>query len=343
LAENAVSYLDQREAVNPELEHFVSLRQPDLLIVSPLIWFASKQTEFVKTARHLGIPSVLCVASWDNLSTKGTIRFVPDHLIVWNQTQVHEAVEFHGVPRSQLVATGAQTFDQWFGRKPSVGRSEFLRELGIAPNKKLAVYLCSSESIGGAEHNFIEMWVRAIRASDDPLVNGLGILIRPHPKNRNQWEGKVIAADAPVWPLDDSGFYGVSGANSLFNTLFHADLIVGLNTTAMIEAAILNKPVLTPRIVDQPQVRQGTNEMYHFRYISSETGGFVRVAETMQEHLRQLKHALLHPEAYRKGAEDFVEHFVRPCGRTKPATLILADTLESLASSGPELPSLRSI
>jgi hypothetical protein len=177
------------------------------------------------------------------------------------------------------------------------------------------------------------MWIRAIRASDDPLIRGLGILVRPHPKNLKQWRGEAVAADVPVWPLHDSGFYGTSGENSLFDTLFHADVIVGLNTTAMIEAAILGKPVLTPQVLDQPQVRQGTHEMYHFRYISEETGGFVRIAGTLEEHLRQLKHALTQPEAYRKNADAFVDRFVRPCGHTMPATLVLANTLELLASN----------
>jgi len=41
---------------------------PDLLVVTPMIDFTYGQTDYVKAARYLGIPTLLAVASWDNLT-----------------------------------------------------------------------------------------------------------------------------------------------------------------------------------------------------------------------------------------------------------------------------------
>src|SRR5439155_9111413 len=42
----------------------VDQQRPDLVLVTPLVDFASSQVDYVKAARARGIPSGLCVASW---------------------------------------------------------------------------------------------------------------------------------------------------------------------------------------------------------------------------------------------------------------------------------------
>ena len=331
LAERWLTRLELEQPNAAEPLDIIRAHDPDVVIVSPLIWWGSRQTDFVKAARELGVPTVLGVASWDNLSNKGAIRLIPDKVMVWNQTQVEEAMDFHRVPRSRLIATGAQTLDLWFERQPSLDKAAYLRRHGLDPARKLLVYLCSSASIGGDERPFIQTWLDAVRSSADPELAGANVLIRPHPKNRKQWEGSESLGGAPVTPLDDGGFYGFSGQENLFDTLYHADALVGLNTTAMIEAAILRKPVLTPQLSHMPEVRRATEEMYHFRYLSGETGGFVRIAHSMDQHLEQLSGALADPGAYRESADRFVAHFIRPHGREVAGVQVMADAIDQVA------------
>ena len=58
------------------------------------------QVEFVRAANRMGIPTCLCVHSWDNLTNKGLIHELPDAITVWNEMQRDEAVEFNGSPAS---------------------------------------------------------------------------------------------------------------------------------------------------------------------------------------------------------------------------------------------------
>ena len=72
---------------------YLTAQAPDVLLLTPLIDLGSSQIEYLRDARALGIPTALCVWSWDHLSSKALIREAPDRIFVWNETQKREAVE----------------------------------------------------------------------------------------------------------------------------------------------------------------------------------------------------------------------------------------------------------
>jgi hypothetical protein len=111
--------------VDAEIGEYLAARRPDAVIVSPLIDAASDQMDCARAAQAAGIPLVVAISSWDNLTNKGHLRLVPDMVTVWNGQQKKEAVEYHGVPADRVAVTGAQLFDRWFGRRPSQSRESF--------------------------------------------------------------------------------------------------------------------------------------------------------------------------------------------------------------------------
>ncbi len=114
--------LDALEAGVPLYEPYTRLLRdlaPDVVMLTPLIDLGSPQLDLLKSARALGLRTVLAVGSWDHLSSKALIRIQPDLITVWNEVQRREASEMHGVPSDRIVVTGAQCYDQWFGRRPS--------------------------------------------------------------------------------------------------------------------------------------------------------------------------------------------------------------------------------
>src|SRR4030095_13968020 len=88
--------------------------------------------------------SALCVASWDNLTSKGLVRVLPDHVVVWNEAQKREATALHGVPADRVLVTGAQLFDRWFTMQPSRSREEFCRAAGLDPERPFLLYVGAS-------------------------------------------------------------------------------------------------------------------------------------------------------------------------------------------------------
>lgn len=312
---------------DPAREQFLTEHQPDVLLVSPLVGLGSEQADWVKSGRALGIPVGFPVFSWDNLTTKGIIHVQPDRLFVWNGIQVDEAVEHHGVPADRVVVTGAPRFDAFFDLKPSKDRERFCQKLGFDAAFPIVTYLCSSEFVAGREVEFVQEWIREIRQA--PELANIGVLVRPHPRSRKQWQD----VDVSGW-----GNVGLSRSRrlnadqSLYDTLYHSAAVVGLNTSAQLEAGILGKPVYT---LLAPGFERGQQGTLHFRYLLREGGGFVDVAKDFDEHRQQLADGVM-GRYDREAIRRFIEGFVRPAGWDRPATPLLADAIEQMAPRASE-------
>jgi hypothetical protein len=269
------------------------------------------------------------VASWDNLTGKGLIRVVPDRVLVWNDVQVEEAVSMHGIPRERVVTTGAPKFDEWFERRPSSDRAAFLERVGLADGPYV-LYACSSAFIAPDEVAFVERWLGALRER----VGGVGVLVRPHPQNAGQWDGADLSrfGNVAVWPPGGAQPDAGDARAGFFDSLWHSAAVVGINTSALIEAAILGKSVLTPRAPEFAGTQEGT---LHFRYVTAENGGFVHVGD-LDAHLDALADVLARGDEHAAQTRRFVESFVRPHGLDRPAAPIMADAIEAVAALSPE-------
>jgi hypothetical protein len=309
------------------LERFVREQRPDLLLVTPLIELGSQQVDYVKCARRQGIRSALCVASWDNLTSKGLIRVIPDHVVVWNDAQKAEAVTLHGAAPERVITTGAQVFDRWFDAKPSRTRDEFCRAVGLDPARPFLLYVGSSVFIAPDEVPFAEQWIAALRGSADPAVASAGVLVRPHPANAKQWRTLDTGewANVALWPPVGSDPNAADAQRDYFDSLYHSAAVVGINTSAQIEAAIVGRPVLTIQAPDFAHAQGGT---LHFHHLVDD-GGAVQTAATLDAHVEQLA-AVLAGRAPRD-ARRFVSAFVRPHGIDVPASSMFANEVSRLA------------
>jgi hypothetical protein len=307
--------------------------RPNCVVVTPLVNFGSREVDLVKAARRRGIPTMLAAASWDNLTNKGVLQVHPDRVAVWNDAMRREAVELHGVAPERVRLTGAPVFDDWFRRTPAATREAYCREVGFDPSRPIVLYLCSSVSIAGdAEWEVAARWLQALRGHAE--LRRANVMIRPHPMAIGGWpqvvttDGRGIARwhDAVVWPLQPKHPTTPGTRAEFFDTLYHAAAVVGLNTSAMIEAAILRKPVLT--FLDHDRRESQTGNL-HFRHLADGTG-FLSTADTLDAHVEQLVAALSPSPAVIAAADRFVERFVRPAGIDRPAAgelvrLILED------------------
>jgi hypothetical protein len=294
LAERTLARLRRLEQAIPtsrRVTGYVAEQRPDVVLASPVIEFASSQVEYLKSARRLGVRTGICVASWDNLTGKGLLRFVPDRVFVWNEIQRRELEEMHGIPGERVVLTGAQRFDDWFDRRPSTAPQEFAQKVGLSPDAPFVLYLCSSPFIAPNEVDFVRRWGAAIRAADSPSLQRVGLLVRPHPQNGAQWHGVDLSelGNAAIWPPEGTQPDAGEARADYFDSLAHSACIVGINTSGLIEAGIVGKSVLTVLDEDFAGTQAGT---LHFQYLRWENGGLLRVARDLDEHVVQLRRAL---------------------------------------------------
>lgn len=318
--------------IEHELADYVLRHRPDVVLVTPLITLGSGQHDVVRIARQRGIPSALCVGSWDHLSSKALIRERPDRVLVWNDTQRQEAREYHGMPDDRVIVTGAQCFDQWFDRAPTLTREEFCRKVGLDPGRPYVLWVCSALFEGSpSEAEFVGRWISMLRSSGDPRLRDIGVLVRPHPKRGFEWDSVDISHHHQVslWPKTAEAPFGEAAKADYFDSLFHSAVVSGLNTSAQIEAGIIGRPVHTVLL---PEFRSNQEETIHFHYLLR--GGLLRAATDLPSHFNQLASSLDESAKGNRLNRAFVENFVRPRGLESPATPIFADVVESLAEAG---------
>jgi len=331
--------------IDPGIHAFVTDQQPDVVVLSPLVGIGFTQADFVKSARALGVPTAMLVFSWDNLSNKGLIHEMPDRILVWNATQRQEAVKLHGCPADRIVITGAPRFDPFFEMRPATSREEFTSGLGFDPARPIITYLCSSKFVAAQERAFVQRWITELRNSNDPALARCNLIVRPHPAGGGDWHAgprtvirwpgvyKEKASISRPFADTDTVVMNSPMQNAdlvLHDTVYHSAAVVGLNTSAEIEAAIVGRPVFT---IVEPSAK-GQKGTLHFHYLLKANGGHVELAESFEEHCAHLSRALAGQED-RTAIATFLRTFVRPHGIDTPVTPFVADAIESLSSRRP--------
>ena len=307
---------------------FLEAQAPDALVLTSLTFSRSSALEQLKAARGLGIPVGAAIMSWDHLSSKALLHIAPDMTLVWNEVQQREALDLHHLPAASVVVTGAQCYDHWFEREPSRPRDEFCRQMRLDPARPFILYVCSTMSPAPTplEPLFVKQWVEALRASADPALRDIGVLVRPHPERLKEW------ADVSLDGIENVALHGgtpidVSSRNDYFDALAYSRAIVGLCTSAFLEAAIAGRPVLTLLL---PAYRMHQDGMAHFRYLLNVAGGLLHAAPDMDAHLQQLTGVVTAPEGRDARNRRFLTAFVRPEGLETPATPRFVDAIEYL-------------
>jgi hypothetical protein len=302
---------------------------PDAIVLTSLTFSRSSAIDQLKAARGLGVPTAAAIMSWDHLSSKALVHIAPDRTFVWNDVQKREAIQMHGLPPESIVVTGAQCYDQWFERRPSRTRDAFCADMGLDASRPFVLYVCSAMSPmpTPVEPRLVKEWVTAVRASSDPVLRDVGVLVRPHPERLKEW------ADLTLDGLPNVVVHGGTPIDSsskadYFDALIFSRAVVGLCTSAFLEAAIAGRPVLTLLL---PAYRMHQNGMAHFRYLLNVEGGLLHAAPDISTHLRDLSDVLAQPDEREERNKRFLTAFVRPQGLDVRATPVFVTAVEQLA------------
>lgn len=325
----ALAAMEAAAPLDPAILEYLRREAPDVLLVSPLIFNEMLSlNDWVKAAHALAIPVGFPVFSWDNLTTKGTTHALPDRVFVWNETQAEEGVELHGWPREIIEVLGAWRFDEFRNYRPQMSREAFCARIGFDPAKPLILYLGSSPIVAPTEARFVAEWLKALRASSDPLAREAGVLIRPHPRNLTAWRDTGEIAGVPGVALQPLEQTSLLKTDDLFEFLHHSHAVVGLVTSAMIEAALMGRPVHSVRTTLAGAGQQGT---VHFDYLTHVGGGLLHLSDTLGEHVAKLAPHLARPLAESDArSQAFVAAFVDAPNGGSPSEG-LADAVEQLA------------
>jgi hypothetical protein len=328
----ALTRFERLMPTSERMVEYLRRHSPDLVVLTALTYARSQQIDLLKAARALDIPVSAAILSWDHLSSKALVHVVPDQILVWNDVQKEEAVEMHGLPADRVVVTGAQCYDQWFTGTPDRSRDVFCRGVGLRADRPFVLWVHSAltPTPKPPEPTRVVRWIEALRSHSDPHLRELGVLVRPHPERLKEWKGVRLDRFANV------AFYGRNpidpeSRDDYFESLYYSAAVIGLVTTAFLEAAIVGRPVLTFTL---PEYRMHQEEMIHFRYLRTVAGGVLQTAPDLDTHFLQVAEVAASDGSRDERNRRFLRAFVRPAGLDMPATPAFVDALEKLSREG---------
>jgi hypothetical protein len=238
----------RRIGPNAQLHALMEELRPDVVIapsggIDPLVLDA------VRSAKALGIPSLVLAHNWDNLSSKGAFAVKPDYLGVWGEQSVEHAVGIHGFRRERVTALGAPSLDPYFRHQPDSTEPPFPFRYAL---------------FAGCFTPFDEL--SALRRLEDAIEQAgleLKVVYRPHPHRRPRARPdfvderlfRHVVLDPQVRDLYLASFEeyerGAQRAKPLFPPLDyypglfeHAELVICPLSTMIVEAAIFERRVI---------------------------------------------------------------------------------------------------
>jgi hypothetical protein len=311
---------------SPALISLLTGIAPDVMLVSPAIWPKDLvEADYVHAGRALGIPTLGYVNSWDNLTSKGTVHVLPDQFVVWNEPLAREAVDLHLVPPDIVRITGAPHLDHFFTMRPTATREEICGEMGCPTDRPYVIYLCSSRTLVNSETDVVTRLAAALAHQQAPVPT---LVVRPHPTNPGPW-AEYEHPGVVVHPRAGDQADSPESWQQYFNQLAHGACVIGLNSTAFLEAAVASRPCLTI-VADEFWDSQGRTG--HFRHLLA--GDFLEVAPGVPEAARRIARVIEGADDKRAQRAEFVHQFLRPHGIDRPASEVVADLIESSALRG---------
>ena len=181
----AATQLEDAIPTSVEVDRYVEERRPDVVLATGTYRHVSAEVEFLKSARRLGIPAGVVVASWDNLISKGPLKFVPDRVFVWNEFRRADAVDAARDGRATACGRRAHTASTMVRADAGRSAERALAERRARPGPAVhPLPLLQSPFIAPAEVEFVTSGSEALRAARRRAVRRLEVLVRPYPAER---------------------------------------------------------------------------------------------------------------------------------------------------------------
>jgi hypothetical protein len=218
-------------------------QRPSVVVATSCVMWVEEP--FLIAARELGIVTLGCIQSFDNLTSRSYIP-VCDHYAVWNAGMADQLRRFYPERRAGIHVTGTPQFD--FHRRSAFRwtREVTLEHLGLRPDEHYLLYAANSFDQTPTEPALVEEFAR--RCAESPALRGHRIVVRLHPQDDfARWEGleqrqpsvRVSRPSRERW-----SFSGPEDQVRLVSTLAQADVCLNMWSTMSLDAAIVDTPVV---------------------------------------------------------------------------------------------------
>ncbi len=271
-----------------------------------------------REAKRRGVKLIGMGRSWDNFSSHGLLRVVPDVFLIQNPFLVDMAEKYQAIYQKEVPMTviGLPHYDAVAHLENILEpREKFLNRLGLSQNDKYILYGAMGEFLFIHEGELARVFDSLM---EEKKINVDKIIYRAHPKF------KITPPEEGFKHVlfDTSGDYvknsneGIDDNAYLINSIFHSELLVTGASTMAIDGAILDKPIVCvafdgvteEKNVDYYESVKRFYDLYtHFEDLMEMKG--VKIAYNKEELVAGVKAYLHDPSVDKEGRARIKDRF----------------------------------
>lgn len=265
----------------------------DVLIDTNLVFQETLDSELISACKKIEVPTIYSVFSWDNLTTKASFAIEPDNYFVWNEFQKKELLEFHEATNS-IEMVGASRFDTFGSTTYLNKRFNCIRILWLGSSR-----LGEPDDLKYFE-NLLEILTEIV--DQENISTAVFLDYRMHFEYRNDDEVTVKINNlqqkyAKITML-------LSGKETdLVSAINQSHLLFAMNTSAILEAALLGKEVIRMAKSTPPPEQEQSSHWKHIAKLCT-----ILSVEHVTEEIKRLDTSMT------RKRENWVEllKFIRP-------------------------------
>ena len=205
-------------------------------------------------AKRARVPVHCVVSSWDNMTSRGAMIRRPDTLMVWNEFMRDQAQEIHLYPRERTHVVGSLQFAKYRDALTAAEVSAMYSRLGIPEGSPYVLFL-TGQHVPEYEAEDVEVFLRHLPKT---RFAGMRVVVRVHPQAPREafapLEDLGVILDVPPRfsaTGEAASHFDSSEMRTMASLLSNSALVVSSwGTTALLEAAIFDKPILQLRWMD---------------------------------------------------------------------------------------------
>ena len=291
------------------------------LVFGTVLTDAALDVPLLREAKRRKIQTVGMVRGWDNLTTYGLLRILPDIFFAQNDFLAEKVVSLHGMPKDKVVIVGTPFFDLYRRADLLVPREVYCTQVGIDPSDRIVLYGAIGDYLFPHEGELADVFESLVTSG--ALSQNTQVIFRAHPAFSSPLE--YMHGLAHVQPDRNATYtdsvlqhWDMTTANTvhLINSIYHADVVVTAGSTLMIEAALLDKSIVSVAFDGRSKVPYWFSiARFHDRAVHIvdllKTGG-VRVAHSEHELAEWIRGYLDTPGLDAEGRVRLVARFAGP-------------------------------
>ena len=312
--------LELLRSPHPMVRELFERHRPDA-VFSTVAIHTEMDIPILREATRRGISTIATVRGWDNFTSHGFLRIVPDKLLLQNQYLKDMGVKHHFLSPHMMEVVGFPQNDWYFRKDWIEPREEFLKKLGVDQKKRMILFGAMGDFLFPKEGEIAEVFEELVESGK--LPQDFVMVFRAHPAFPSPLDEmkrmKHVVPDRNAIYLSsqiDSWEMGEKEVAHLINSIVHSEMVVTSGSTMALDAVALGKSAISAAF-EKSMVNYWISgrrfRRYYTHYEAMMATGGVKTADSPEDLVAAIMAYLANPAEDSEGRKKLAEEFLAPC------------------------------